>query len=194
MAEARADRRVRRTRQLLRRALIELTLEKGYDKVTVQDILDRADVGRSTFYAHYAGKDQLLLSGLDEVRAALVQISDRTSAREQGEALLAPLRPMFDHVAGMKPLFRPVLGSRASAVATRAGHRMLSEVLTGHLRARLAVDDQERLAVAIAFLVNGLLGLLTWWLDNRPDLPADELFDQFDELATRGLEPFLTHA
>ncbi|MBO0803611.1 MAG: TetR/AcrR family transcriptional regulator [Nocardiopsaceae bacterium] len=55
------DRRVRRTRALLHQALIELILEKGYGRITVQDILDRADVGRSTFYSHYRDKDALLL-------------------------------------------------------------------------------------------------------------------------------------
>src|SRR5262245_28174814 len=54
------DRRVKKTLQLLQNALVELISEKGYDDVTIQDILDRADVGRSTFYAHFENKDQLL--------------------------------------------------------------------------------------------------------------------------------------
>jgi hypothetical protein len=63
------DRRVRRTRE--RSALLSLIQEKGYDRIKVQDILDRADVGRSTFYAHYRDKDDLLQSGFEDVRAAL---------------------------------------------------------------------------------------------------------------------------
>ncbi|MCK4727276.1 MAG: TetR/AcrR family transcriptional regulator, partial [Anaerolineales bacterium] len=61
------DRRVQRTRQLLRDALVSLILEKGYQKITIQDIIDRANVGRSTFYSHYRDKDDLLLSGFDEL-------------------------------------------------------------------------------------------------------------------------------
>src|SRR5215467_15595598 len=65
------DRRVRRSRRLPQDALLELILEKGYDKVTVQDILDRADVGRATFYAHFRDKDDLLVSGSEELREVL---------------------------------------------------------------------------------------------------------------------------
>src|SRR5258707_301232 len=64
-----ADRRVRRTRRALREALVALIVERGYEKVTVQDVLDRADIGRSTFYAHYRDKDDLFGSCFDDLRA-----------------------------------------------------------------------------------------------------------------------------
>jgi AcrR family transcriptional regulator len=65
------DRRVRRTQKLLHGALISLALEKNYDSITIQEILDRADIGRSTFYAHFKGKDELLISGIHELRDTL---------------------------------------------------------------------------------------------------------------------------
>ena len=61
------DRRVQKTRKLLQDALIELVAEKGYEAVSIQELLDRANVGRSTFYAHFQGKDQLLHSILDRL-------------------------------------------------------------------------------------------------------------------------------
>src|SRR5690242_18084253 len=69
MAKKPVDRRVERTRQSLQNALSELILEKGYEHVTVQDVIDRANVGRSTFYAHFEDKEQLLLSGFEPLRA-----------------------------------------------------------------------------------------------------------------------------
>lgn len=71
MGEEKEDRRVVRTRQLLRDALVSLILERGYDEVTVQDVLDRANLGRSTFYAHYRNKDDLLFSGFEQFAAGL---------------------------------------------------------------------------------------------------------------------------
>ncbi len=65
------DRRVRRTRESLHKALISLALEKHYDSITVQEVLDRADVGRSTFYTHFQSMEELLISGTQEVRRAL---------------------------------------------------------------------------------------------------------------------------
>lgn len=62
------DRRVQRTQQLLREALFALIQEKGFEKLSVQDIIDRANVGRATFYAHFDNKEDLLLSGFDALR------------------------------------------------------------------------------------------------------------------------------
>lgn len=66
-----SDRRVRRTRKLLHSAFLELVIEKGYDKITIQDILDRADVGRSTFYVHFRDKEALLTASFDNMRDQL---------------------------------------------------------------------------------------------------------------------------
>ena len=192
MAGTPTDRRVRRTQQLLRQALIDLILEKGYDRTTVQDILDRADVGRSTFYNHYQTKDQLLLSGMDEWHAALTtQLSTGPDSRDQPTPLLAPLRPLFEHAAGNHRLFRAMLGSRAFTLATRSGSKLLSDSLTAHLRARLAVHDQQRLDMAVAYLVNGLLGLLTWWFFFFNDTATTEIYTRFERLATPGIESFV---
>ena len=79
MTEA-LDRRVRKTREALHSALASLVVAKGYDAVTIQDVLDAADVGRSTFYSHFAGKEALLRSGFDRLRAEL-EIADSGESR-----------------------------------------------------------------------------------------------------------------
>ena len=65
MAEKTTDRRVRRTRHALENALISLILEKGYDAVTIEEITDRADLGRTTFYLHFRDKEELLMNAID---------------------------------------------------------------------------------------------------------------------------------
>ena len=64
------DRRVQRTRQQPRGALLSLIQERGFEALSVQDIIDRANVGRVTFYAHFDNKEDLLVSGFDELRDA----------------------------------------------------------------------------------------------------------------------------
>src|SRR5215207_10196482 len=86
MSPSPTDRRVRRTQELLRGALMALIMEKGYDRITVQDILDEADVGRSTFYAHYRDKEDLLLSGFDDIRTALAEEAHPSGAQAGGKA------------------------------------------------------------------------------------------------------------
>src|SRR6266852_6537916 len=68
------DRRVRRTQHLLARALIALTLEKGYESVTIRDITERADIGYATFFRHYHDKDELLKDVLDVVLTELISL------------------------------------------------------------------------------------------------------------------------
>ena len=70
-AQTKADRRSHRTRQALGEALTGLMFEKPYAKITVQDISQRADVGRSTFYAHSDGKDSLLADNFERMLAGL---------------------------------------------------------------------------------------------------------------------------
>jgi AcrR family transcriptional regulator len=71
-AKAVIDRRIPRTRAMLQHALTSLILKKGYEAVTIQDICDEANIGRSTFYAHYTSKDDLKRSGFEHLRKELV--------------------------------------------------------------------------------------------------------------------------
>ena len=66
-----ADRRTQRTRKALQEALISLMFEKSYDAILIQEILDRANIGRSTFYTHFRDKDELLVEGLQNLRSML---------------------------------------------------------------------------------------------------------------------------
>ena len=84
------DRRVQRTRDVLHQALISLMIQKGYEIITVQDIIDEANVGRSTFYAHYTSKGDLLMSGLKNLSKNLVGLStirNRSKGQLSGERL-----------------------------------------------------------------------------------------------------------
>ena len=82
--EGEIDRRVARTRRTLHEALIRLIKRKGYDALTVQEIIDEADIGRATFYAHYRGKDDLLRGGFERLRSELK--ATRSATRRAGSA------------------------------------------------------------------------------------------------------------
>jgi AcrR family transcriptional regulator len=201
------DRRVRRTRALLHDALIELILDRGYDQITVQDILDRADVGRSTFYKHYDSKDQLLLSGLDDLRAAVSAINlsapRRPGPGPRSTSPFAVLWPLFEHAADNHQLCRALLGGQAGQLTRRAGQEMLGAIITTQLRdylgGRSTADepddpqaaelDNVQLEITVAVLVDGLMGLLSWWLETRPELPARVVYSHFEQVATHGIEP-----
>ncbi len=138
---AKPDRRVQRTRQLLQDALIAMMIEKGYEATTVQDIIDRANVGRATFYAHFADRETLLASRIEDLRAMLTQ--------QQRQALASPggLRDRglgFSLVVGLdlKAMgFKGTAEERALAVEYIAGAFM--SVLTWWLDRGAKLPPQE---------------------------------------------------
>src|SRR5437870_12815201 len=106
------DRRVQRTRKLLQDALVSMMIEKGYEATTVQDIIDRANVGRATFYAHFADKDTLLASRIEDLRAMLTQQQEQALARpgELGERSLGYSLAMLEHARSHLPPYGITVG------------------------------------------------------------------------------------
>jgi AcrR family transcriptional regulator len=190
------DRRVRRTRRLLREALLALILEQGYDQVTVQDILDRADIGRATFYAHFQDKDALLVSGFEELRDSLRQqlaalVRGRGDAeREQSELV----HILFEHAASHAGLYRALVGKRGGGIVLKRAHEELAALLREHFEDAFAQHQLQPVVpseVMIQFLVSALLGLLTWWLDKQMPYPPDEMSRAFWHLTHSGVSGVL---
>lgn len=175
------DRRVRRTKQRLNTALMSLIVEKGYDRITVQELIDRADVGRSTFYAHYETKDDLLLAGLDRLTADIeLHLSDDPSG---GNAIL-PSLGVFRHIAENPKLFKAMIGSRGIDLV----HKATVDALTA--RARSAIDQRAPTEsetnippdVRAAYITGSLLSFLAWWLDNDMPYPPERMADMYRQM------------
>jgi AcrR family transcriptional regulator len=195
MTEAiKTDRRVRRTRELLRQALVSLILERGYEHISVQDILDRADIGRSTFYAHYRDKDQLLLSGFDEAFAALAaEVPPPDPNGSRGGDFLEPARVLFAHAEGHRQLWKALVGKPGAELVLRYLRDNLTALFVPHLRAQLPNGhyDQLKLAAAVQYTVNGLIGILVWWSEGDVPYAAEEIYAVFKRLTTQGVKRFL---
>lgn len=157
------DRRVRRTRRALHEALIELVLEKGYERITVREILDRADVVRSTFYAHYRDKDALLFSCFEEmlgqVRDAVGTLSPADTAR--------PAELLYQHAYRHRRVYRALCGRQGGDLVLRHLHRMVTEVLCEHLAGPLAAAGSDLPVDLVAeHYTATTLGLLGWWVSH----------------------------
>lgn len=177
------DRRVARTRDLLHRAHISLILEKGYDAVTVEEICAAANVGRSTFYAHYPNKEALHRGGIDRLRHDLMRGQAVHGAGPDGP--LAFSLPMFEHARAHLDIYRAIAGGRAGTVAMEEIREILSEIVRRRLPARGQTAAQKEFAVR--YLVGAYLAVLTWWLDGGAKLPSAEMDAMFRRLAEDGL-------
>ena len=196
MTTQHTDRRVSRTRRVLHEALRSLILEKGYDRVTVQDVIDRADVGRATFYAHFRDKDDLLMSGFEEMRLSLRQQLAAPPRTEDTRAHdgLGFTRALFEHAAGHRREYRAQVGSRSGGAILEAVHKEL----TSHVRAQLdqalarrRVKPVVPVEIVTHYVVSALLALLTWWLDDDLPYTAEQMAQMFEQLTAPALNAAL---
>ena len=172
------DARVRRTRDALGDALIALMQEKAFETITVQEVLDRAHVSRSTFYTHYSDKDDLLMSDSEEFFEAL---SMALSAHGDKSDRVFPVQEFFNHLADVQPFYKALVksGKFQENMELARGHfaRGIERRLSELPRAK-SIPANERSAIAFTH-PGALLSLLAWWLDRgMRESPAemDELF------------------
>jgi AcrR family transcriptional regulator len=194
VSSVKTDRRVRRSRQLLRSALLSLIQEKGYDRITVQEILDRADVGRSTFYTHYRDKDDLLRSGFDDIRAALDMERAAAEGRQARKSeFLRPMLTVFEHVERHRHFWAALTKKGGADLITRILRESVDGLVTEHFRTQFPGRraDQLRLETCKQFVSGACMGLLIWWLDNDVSYTAEEIHSIFRRMAAPGVRRYL---
>lgn len=170
------DPRVKRTRDVLGDALVGLIHEKPFDSITVQDVLDRAGVGRSTFYTHFSDKDDLFLSDAEDFFGFMAGV---LTARGDVSNRVAPVRELFSHVAEWHKFHAALVAAGklhdVFELATGLFARGIDERLAASAGAR-HLQLAERTAMAHA-LSGALFALLGWWL-NQPARESPEKMDE----------------
>jgi AcrR family transcriptional regulator len=178
------DRRARRTRQALHEALIQLMLKRDYDQVTVADVADAANVGRSTFYAHYTDKDDLLRDGFGHLKAELRRALDEDPPTNAApDDRLAFSRPLTEHLADNVHLYRALMAGSAGPIAGQE----IQRVVIDFVRSGLAVGGRAAPERTVQLVAGSYLSLVTWWLDRGAREPAAEIDRAFLDFARHGL-------
>lgn len=168
------DRRVRRTQKALEDALIALILEKGYEAVTVQDISERANVGRSTFYAYYDYKDELLLSQLDKLDGAFSDaVVDSLFEDGHGHGALA----LFQNVQANRRVVKAMLGRQSGALIADHLYGRLRPRVEAHMRSQLTSAQADAVPVDLIahHMVCSLLTMIGAWLDSKSPLSPEQM-------------------
>jgi AcrR family transcriptional regulator len=193
--EAAIDRRALRTRTALHEALIRLIVERGYDEITVGDITEAADVGRSTFYAHFTDKDDLLRSGTGRLRAVLFQEHQNAVAGENrfDRRTLGFSRFMTEHLKEEHQLYRALMRGRAGPIILDKIRQYLCEIVRSELATGATgnAGDMSSREIAVQFLVGAYMSVLTWWLDRGAKEPVEEIDRAFRDLALGGIGTML---
>ena len=204
------DRRVQKTRKLLQDALIELVAEKSYESVSIREILERANVGRSTFYAHFQDKDQLLHSILDRLDGLFQQHEQLflDAKKNLGNADImnlahefSPTLSLFQFVGQNHRFFNAMLGNRGYGIFAKPVydyvfahvHGLFTKPVHNDVVANMhesfkILRSHEKYGsleseIAAHYFVSALMGLLVWWVEKDMPCTAEEMDRLFRQLA-----------
>lgn len=190
MTTRKEDRRVRRTREMLHEAFLDLMIEKGYDDITVQDVIDRANVGRSTFYSHFADKEQLLIEANARTREFLRQQGlSRGTPEASGEPRFGFSLAMLEHAQSHKRIYRASVGKKGGTFVLQQMQRTITDL--AHDEVAGLFPDLAALPVptdvVVAFVANTFSTILVWWLDQNTPGSALDVDQIFHRLVFSGL-------
>ena len=174
------DRRSQRTRRLLSEALVQLIREKDYNTITVSDIVERANVGRSTLYAHYRDKDDLFLAQVDHVIEFLSQ--DTPNRRELP---FFPSLGLFRHVGEQYELYKALVWTPGIDLMIKHMQNSLSERVE-HGLAKSGIELDVPIPVLANFITGSFLALLKWWVENKMIYSPEEMDEMFKKLTFPG--------
>lgn len=174
------DRRLHRTRSALRDALVTLVIERGWDDLSVQDLCDRANVGRSTFYTHYPNKDALLVGTFDDLRRFLQSLPP--------ELLPTGSPPRFSFALGLikhaderRKVFQALLGRRSGYTVKQRFRDMVIQLVADELP-NGSTHALPR-GAAERWIAGGMVELLIWWIEQPDRVSPAELALTFEEMA-----------
>ncbi len=185
------DRRPQKTRHALNEALVALMAEKRYDSIVVQEILDRANIGRSTFYMHFRDKDELLVDGLQGLKELLrsTQKAMPTSSSKRHERVIGFSLAMFEHAHGHRKLYRSLVGGPGWIIARQHLEETLVQLMKEEAKTHFKRKGSSEVPfeLFIHFLASTFLSVLTWWLNYRSPISPDEINELFRGLVLPAL-------
>jgi AcrR family transcriptional regulator len=177
---AKTDRRILRTRNTLGDALVALMQEKNFKQITVQDVLDRAGVGRSTFYSHYRDKDDLFMSDVEDFLEAVASSLKRRGDRSKR---LVPVREFLSHVRDVKPFYTALTKSEKLSDLMVLARGIFARSIENRLQS-LGMEIEPARSYALA---GSFLSLLEWWADRGMKTDPNEMDEIFHRMAWNGL-------
>lgn len=179
------DRRVRRTREVLQKALFDLIHERGYDAITIQDIVDRANVGRTTFYLHYSSKDDLFMSCHEAIVSEFPLGPHHPLSRDELLSRHAPagMVSAYKHLADVRTVLHPIFQGKDSQLILRRMREWSAQEIEASLRAAFGgARSTIPLDVLAHYLAGARIALVQWWLKQRQSHTPEDLAQSFHRL------------
>ena len=161
------DPRVRRTRRMLRDALVSLILEKDYASISIKEITARADVAYITFFRHFESLDQLLMEVLDEGLAELRSHIETLAKQSEPTALEVEGRLIFEYIKQKADLFRILLKSQSVIRVRKKVVHDITVIFQKSCIPLARLGNPVTIAITSNHIATSLLSLIEWWLENN---------------------------
>ncbi len=188
-----SDRRVLKTRQAIHEALFSLMQERQYSKITIQDIIDRANVGRSTFYQHFTTKDELLFSSIEHLLEVLNQYILSYVEHNGDRFGLIPVVELFEHIKENNRVIKGLIRSESSGLFFLKVQEYWSDRVEQALKSKLpeGIEPKIPLLILTNHISSTFINLLKWWLDNKMVYSPAQMEHYFQELVNPCIDSVL---
>lgn len=187
------DRRVKRTKRMLAEAILSLVVEQDYEAITINEITQRADINRATFYLHYNSKDELLMEALEEKFEELVvsfhQVSTDDPIWHASEIDLLTFRHVADHAE----LYKVILGERGMGYIINRILDYITELSLKLLQQSLPAEAELPMPTELIarHYAGSLYALLSWWVLNDMPYSPEYIADLSSRMCRDGIVAML---
>lgn len=195
-----SDPRVRRTRRLLRAALVSLVLEKDYASISIKEVTERAEVAYITFFRHFDSLDELLMEVLDGGQMELMAHVETLARQSEKPTLETEGRLIFEYIQGNADLFRILLRSQSVSRVRKKVVQNIAAIFQRSCSAMLSSNSPVTVDIAANHIATSLLSLIEWWLENNLSPPPSDMGKVYKSLivdstmgAVRSLSAVIRH-
>jgi AcrR family transcriptional regulator len=166
-ASIKVDPRVRRTRRMLRDALVSLILQKDFSSISIKDITDKAEVAYITFFRHYDSIDELLMEVLEDGLKELMSRIETLASQSDTSALEAEGKFIFEYIEQQAELFRILFKSQSISRIRKKIIKNIAIVFQKSCLPLTKLNNQTTIDITSNHIATSLLSLIEWWLENK---------------------------
>ena len=185
------DRRIQRTRALLRKSILELVLDHGYEDLTIEQITEHVNLGRTTFYLHFRDKKELLIDSLEvEMDQLFKEIYSPKNIEKWTKEGVDPRKLMFIRTAENAVLYKKLFTGELGGLVLGQFHAQLAVQLKTIVEAWQSdfdLDPPIPNTVTSHYTAGALTGLLLWWLENDMSYPPEEMYEMYHYILVHGV-------
>jgi len=182
------DRRIRKTKKVLKESLATLLLQKNINDITVRELVNLADVNRGTFYLHYRD----IYDMLTQIEAEMLQDLETISSRYPAAILNGSPQPyiaaMLDYIEDNKTFCRMLLGPYGDMAFVERLKKLVEDKCLSSLRENIPEIDPQRYQYFASYTVSGCIGLVQTWMESGMHTSPRELSQVTEGMIQNGIE------